>query len=246
MNTITSKIAVTKSVFLGSFVALAFVAGTTLHAVAGPVDILASMAWNVADSDGDGFGDNISDGPTSNIPVLMSAGVDLSGGAGVNGTVRLQFEWGLSALLGLGSIKSAKIILNTSVGSVDSLDTFFYHGTSDQDGMLSNSDFEAPASQIAGVVMPVVGGPGTDGMFMFDVTDLLRADVLGGNDFFSVQGRVDESAEGPARGLQVRTNSTSNADLRPRLLVDVPEPATLAVFGLGLAGLGFVRRRKAA
>jgi hypothetical protein len=29
-------------------------------------------------------------------------------------------------------------------------------------------------------------------------------------------------------------------------VVDVPEPGRLALFGLGLAGLGFVRRRKVA
>jgi hypothetical protein len=38
----------------------------------------------------------------------------------------------------------------------------------------------------------------------------------------------------------------ADADLAFNTYVDLPEPGTLAVFGLGLAGLAFARRRKAA
>lgn len=43
----------------------------------------------------------------------------------------------------------------------------------------------------------------------------------------------------PFNGLQLRVSSLD-------LPVDVPEPAALALFGLGVAGLGLARRRKAA
>src|SRR4029077_5181132 len=52
----------------------------------------ATVAGNVADSDGDQLGDNVNALPGST-PVFMSAGVNQAGGAGSNGTVRMEFEW---------------------------------------------------------------------------------------------------------------------------------------------------------
>lgn len=62
----------------------------------------------------------------------------------------------------------------------------------------------------------------------------------------------------PAAGVPSTLLSTSNivlsdalgniilVDANPSARIFVPEPTTLAIFGLGLAGLGFARRRRAA
>ncbi|HXH38375.1 MAG TPA: Ig-like domain-containing protein [Thermoanaerobaculia bacterium] len=171
-----------------------------------------TIAGNVADSDGDQLGDNVNALPGST-PVFMSAGVNQSGGAGSNGTVRMQFEWDMSGITGsAGSLQSADVVLPTNRGTVDSLDTFFYWVSRSGDGNLTNSDFEAPAVQIPNAVMPVppsmpIGG---DGTFTFSVLDQLRASAQNGFTFFALQGRVDESLTGPARGLQVRTTASGN------------------------------------
>jgi Bacterial Ig domain len=172
----------------------------------------ATVAGNVADSDGDHLGDNVNALPGST-PVFMSAGVNQSGGSGSNGTVRMQFEWDTSSFIrSAGSLTSAQVILPTNRGTTDSLDTFFYWVSVSGDGNLTNSDFEAPAQQIPNVVMSIppsmpIGG---DGTFSFDVLDQLRASAQSGFTFFAIQGRVDESLTGPARGLQVRTTASGN------------------------------------
>ena len=201
----------------------------------------AEIAGNVADDDGDGKGDNHNDLPGP-VPVLMAAGVDVSGGAGSNGTVRMQIEWDVTSYAGLvNDLVSATVTLNTSKGSVDSLDTFFYAGGIDQDGLLTDSDFEADAEQLSGVVMPVVAGQST---FSFDVTNELK-DVLGaGFSFFSVQGRVDESLSGQGfqRGLQVFTTADGNLTSfsEPKLELTTPgvtpPPLTFTVLTLPAFG----------
>ncbi|HEX9637472.1 MAG TPA: Ig-like domain-containing protein, partial [Acidobacteriota bacterium] len=198
----------------------------------------AEIAGNTADADNNGFGDNHNDLPGP-APVLMSAGVDQAGGAGSNGVVRMQIEWDVSGLKSLaGSLESADVILHTNKGTVDSLDTFFYLGSFDQDLLLTDSDFEAPATQIPGVVMPVPAVPsGTDGTFSFDVEGLLNGVLLDDTrDSFSIQGRVNESlvGGGAMRGLQVRTTATSNvADfMEPQLSITTPGVFAPLVFSI--------------
>jgi hypothetical protein len=171
-----------------------------------------TVAGNVADSNGDHLGDNVNALPGS-APVFMSAGVNQSGGPGSNGTVRMQFEWDMSGIIGsVGALQSAQVILPTNRGTIDSLDTFFYWVGASGDGNLTNSDFEAPAEAIPDAVMPVppsmpIGG---DGTFSFSVLDQVRASAQNGFTFFAIQGRVNESLTGSARGLQVRTTASGN------------------------------------
>lgn len=179
----------------------------------------ATIAGNVADADGDGMGDNHNPLPGSS-PVLINAAVDSSGGPGSNGVMRMQFEWDLVGARMVERIQSATVRLHTDKGPVDSLDTTFYHVKDDQDGLLNDDDFEALTEPIPGVAMPVVAG---QNIFAFDVTDFLRGDLDGGNSYFSIQGRVDESLAGSGnkRGLRVYSTATSNLDeLHPQLVID--------------------------
>ena len=152
-----------------------------------------------------------------------------AGGPGSQGVSRMQIEWDVSGLHGLvGSLQTAQVILYTTKGTTDSLDTFFYVGTGDQDGALTDSDFEAPATPLAGVVMPVPAVPaGTDGSFTFDVKSQLLQALTGDTiHFFSIQGRVDEglAGSGQQRGLQVRTSAAGNlsSHLEPELSLTTP------------------------
>ncbi len=186
----------------------------------------AEIAGNVADSDANGLGDNHNALPGSS-PIFVSAGVGQSGGAGSNGTVRIHMEWDLSGLQNLSTMQSAQVILNTHRGTTDSLDTSFY-AVAGGDGLLTDSDFQASGELIAGAVMPVpslsVQPVGADGTYTFDVIGPLRAAIAAGAPFFSIQGRVNETLAGPARGLEVRSTASSNlADfLEPQLAITTP------------------------
>lgn len=187
------------------------------------------MAGNVADANNDGFGDNANALPGS-VPVFMSAGVGQSGGAGSNGKVRMQFEWDLSSIGSTDGLQSAHVILPTHRGTSDSLDTSFYWATVSGDGNLTNSDFEAPVEQIHDAVMPVppsmpIGG---DGTFSFSVLEQLRAASHASFSFFVIQGRVDETLAGPARGLEVRTTASGNVGSNDVPMLSLTTPGVVA------------------
>jgi hypothetical protein len=172
----------------------------------------AAIAGNVADADNNGFGDNHNALPGS-APGLMSAGVGQSGGAGSNGTTRIEIEFDISQFAGSAdALQSASVTLPTNRGTTDSVDTRFYWVTAEGDGALSDSDFEGAGEQIPGATMPVPSGMGigSDGTFTFGVLDQVRTAMRLGRNYFVVQGRVDESQGGSVRGLQVRTTAAGN------------------------------------
>ncbi|NPA25753.1 MAG: hypothetical protein GXO34_08010, partial [Deltaproteobacteria bacterium] len=106
------------------------------------VVIPASVAGSVADSNGDGLGDNHTADLSSGAPAVVAAGLSATGGGGSNGTVRIQIEWDLQGFV--GTFARALVHIHTYRGTVDALDTYFYHGSREQDGLLRDSDFEAP------------------------------------------------------------------------------------------------------
>ncbi|MEK6371950.1 MAG: Ig-like domain-containing protein [Acidobacteriota bacterium] len=189
----------------------------------------AEIAGNVADANNDGFGDNANALPGS-VPVFMSAGVNQSGGAGSNGKVRMQFEWDLSGIGSANGLQSAHVVLPTHRGTSDSLDTLFYWSTASGDGSLTNSDFEAPAERIHDAIMTVPASMpiGTDGTFSFSVLQQLRTAANDGHSFFVIQGRVDESLAGPARGLEVRTTASGNVGSNNVPMLSLTTPGVIA------------------
>jgi len=181
----------------------------------------ATVGGNVCDSTGDGLGDGADTLPGST-PGLVAAGVNVSGSAcsSVPATYRVHMEWDISGagFFDASNGDTATVTLTTNKGSVDSLDTEFYvhtvdFGQTDQDGLLTASDFETPGTKLAAVVMTVPAGPtGTEGTFGFDATSaFLSANAY--RQFLTIQGRVDETITGGGsqRGLQIY--STANGSL---------------------------------
>ena len=206
----------------------------------------AEVAGNVADADENGFGDNFNDGLASGAPVFVSAGVDQSGGAGSNGTVRIQMEWDISSLTTpIGPEVSAQILLTTNRGAADSLDTFFFAGPGGS-GALEDADFESADAyeQLDGVVLPVTGPQGADGTFGFDIRDVLNDAIAAGASFLTVQARVNETATGPAGGMQIYSsaNNPLTDGKLPGLVLSSPPPTappTFEITSLPINGLLF-------
>lgn len=203
----------------------------------------AEIAGNVADANNDGFGDEHAALPGS-APIFASASVGFTGGGpGTNGKARFHIEWDISTL-GTGNLESATVVLNTHRGTIDSLDTVFFAGAGGNSA-LDDSDFES-SLEVVGATMPVPPlssmPVGSDGTFSFDVKVELQSAKAAGATHFIVQGRVDESLAGPARGLEIRTSAAGNvADfLQPHLSVTTPgvvAPTIFRITSLPLNGI---------
>ena len=128
------------------------------------------------------------------------------------------------------------------------LDTFFYHLTTDEEGDVTVDDYQSTVEPTGLVQSPVAA----DATHMYDVTSFVQQDVMAGFAFTSYQGRVDEAADTEfRRGVEyfsLALDPAVNDDpaLRPRLVMnyaDIPEPATVVMLGCGLAILAVTRRR---
>jgi hypothetical protein len=209
------------------------IAGTVRVITAEAVGIQsAAVGGNVADATGDGLGDeaNALPGPA---PVLVSAGVGQSGGAGSNGTVRVHIEYDVSGFATfIDQVDSAQVQLTTNRGTVDQLATDFYSIVGDGDGILAASDFESLGVGF-GVSMPVppTQAVGEDGSFSFSVLGALQAALADGQDYLVVQGRVVETITISARGLQVYSTADGNLTSfkAPALTFSTPPPTPLVV-----------------
>jgi hypothetical protein len=214
--------------------------------------IFASDARNVSDFEQvfnpDGTVSIITDGDGDqrslpNYPWL-GAGIFLSGASGQNGTARFQMEFSLAGIT--APIASAFLVLNSDFETNQTLDTEFFHVTTDEEGDVSVNDFQS-AAVATGIVQPPVLANQTH---MYDVTSFVQLDVMAGFSYTSFQGRVDEDADTVfRRGVEffsLALDPAINDDpaLRPRLVVNfVPEPKTMWMFGAGLAALLALRHK---
>lgn len=222
--------------YAGTCNAFTFVGNGTVTFVTDGMDATVPLALIGGDNDGMNFKVTISEqinlgsgGSTGVLDTMPDTGLppgQVLGG--VKGIARVQIEWDV-ANLG-ASVPNATVLLTTQKGTVDDLNTVFFAGTADQDGILAVSDFQAPASVLPGVIMPVPAGPtGTEGTFSIGVTDALNAALAAGLDYFSIQARVDESLAGFGfrRGLQIRSTASGNlvSGKEPKLVIDGGVPA---------------------
>jgi hypothetical protein len=218
------------------------------------VTIFATDARNVSDYEQvfdnggvvivtDGLGDERS------LPAYpwLGAGINMSGASGQNGTARFQAEFNLAAIMGQ-PVTSAFLVLNSDQAPNQTLDTVFYHVTTDEEGNVTVDDFQSAAAA-TGIVQPPVGA---DATHMYDVTAYVQQDLLAGFGFSSYQGRVDEAADVVFRrgveyfSLALDPAVNDNPAMRPRLVVtysEIPEPGTALLVCCGAAIVAGVRRQ---
>ncbi len=182
-----------------------------------PTDTPPRVAGLVIDSDGDQVGDAIEFVPPGR-EIFASFELLLTGDQFT--ARRVHFEWAIFQIADPRDVRSARLVLTTT-GVPGDIETSFQHVNTVTDGRLRPVDFAAGLDEEPLIV--IEPDPGA-GVFEVDVTELVRQDILRGNQFFGVQGRVDESPEGALvrEGASVYSSSYENPlEKRPTLLIDL-------------------------
>ncbi len=98
-----------------------------------------------------------------------------------------------------------------------------------------------------GISIDSTAGNGTSNAYFGDLEfSVTRASGLSTDDFIS-NAAIDPGSSGPAYFAADLTNGASNTGSQAwitRTTTDVPEPASLTIFGTALGALAFVRRRR--
>jgi hypothetical protein len=140
---------------------------------------------------------------------------------------------------------------STSNFTVNNLDTNNLNNNPGADASLFAS---VNLNGATGSSFTIVAGTGGGSAFMYDPTagDLL-VDIMRANQTISSGSGFLDAMSGDSGGIFSRAHNYGSGTRNFGLVTEfttsttsIPEPGMLALFGLGLAGLGFARRRKAA
>lgn len=142
------------------------------------------------------------------------------------------YDWSGTATSGaIGPARAVLTLADTyTPGTAPALTDFVSFFYKNNDGVTVSVPGDDTATGLFGV-LPAISGPPLVNFFL---------NFSAFNSSFGSQTSGDWSSFFADKSVRDLGVSDQNWTLR------IPEPGTLALFGLGLAGLGFVRRRKAA